>query len=137
MTFCSDWCVYEWKPRTDAGYLREKVFERDRRLYFLGHRCVAVYAHLRRLRGAARLHPAAEWNLGGRKSLWDSDHVILVVQAGWECDLSNMRTLRFELSWRPDTRFAVVLKNATLAQHHKRRALTLPWTLSNLQGAVN
>jgi hypothetical protein len=25
-TFCSDWCVHEWKLRTDPGYLRDQFF---------------------------------------------------------------------------------------------------------------
>jgi len=29
-TFCSPYCVDEWRLRTDPAYLREKVFERDR-----------------------------------------------------------------------------------------------------------
>ena len=29
-TFCSPYCVHEWKLRTQPGYLREQVFERDR-----------------------------------------------------------------------------------------------------------
>ena len=29
-TFCSDWCVEEWRLRSDPGYLRERVLERDR-----------------------------------------------------------------------------------------------------------
>src|ERR1700683_5743827 len=29
-TFCSEACVHEWKLRTDPGYLRERVFERDK-----------------------------------------------------------------------------------------------------------
>src|SRR5579863_10082778 len=29
-TFCSAWCVHEWRLRTDPGYLREQVFKRDR-----------------------------------------------------------------------------------------------------------
>src|SRR5215472_2095684 len=29
-TFCSEWCVNEWRLRTDPGYLRDQVFERDR-----------------------------------------------------------------------------------------------------------
>ena len=28
-----------------------------------------------------------------RKSLWDADHIVPVVEGGGECDLSNMRTL--------------------------------------------
>ena len=30
ITFCSEACVHEWKLRTDPGYLRAQVFERDR-----------------------------------------------------------------------------------------------------------
>ena len=93
-TFCSDWCVHEWKLRTDPGYLREKVFERDRGICALcGVDCVAAYVHFRKLRSTARRRAAVEWNLGSRKSLWDADHVIPVVEGGGECDLSNMRTL--------------------------------------------
>src|SRR4051794_29865902 len=29
-TFCGETCVHEWKLRTNPGYLRDKVFERDR-----------------------------------------------------------------------------------------------------------
>ena len=32
-----------------------------------------------------------EW--GGRKHLWDADHIVPVAEGGGECDLSNMRTL--------------------------------------------
>ena len=30
VTFCSDWCVHEWRLRSDPGYLREQVLKRDR-----------------------------------------------------------------------------------------------------------
>jgi len=30
VTFCSAWCVEEWRLRSDPGYIREKVLERDR-----------------------------------------------------------------------------------------------------------
>src|SRR5882757_1469999 len=29
-TFCSDYCVHEWKLRSQPGYLREHIFKRDR-----------------------------------------------------------------------------------------------------------
>jgi len=45
------------------------------------------------MRGAARAKANAEWGFRGRKSLWDADHVIPVIEGGGECDLSNMRTL--------------------------------------------
>ncbi len=95
-TFCSDWCVEEWRLRTDPGYLRERVLERDSGVCAgCGIDCVAAWLHLRRLRGAARLRAWAGWGLrsGSRKSLWDADHVVPVVEGGGECDLENIRTL--------------------------------------------
>jgi 5-methylcytosine-specific restriction enzyme A len=94
LTFCSEWCVEEWKLRSDPGHLREKVFQRDRGVCALcGLDCITELHRIKRLRGAARSKASAEWGLRGRKSIWDADHVIPVVEGGGECDLSNMRTL--------------------------------------------
>ncbi|MGE5646646.1 MAG: HNH endonuclease [Acidobacteriota bacterium] len=96
VTFCSDFCVHEWRLRTDPGYLRECVFERDRGVCAgCGIDTVAEFAHMRRLRGAARLARYLSWGLrpGSRKSLWDADHIVPVVEGGGECDLANLRTL--------------------------------------------
>jgi 5-methylcytosine-specific restriction enzyme A len=94
LTFCSDWCVEEWKLRTDPGYLREKVLERDRGLCSVcGIDCIAQLRHIKKLRGAARSRATAEWDLRGRKTLWDADHIVPVAEGGGQCDLSNMRTL--------------------------------------------
>ena len=93
-TFCSGWCVEEWKLRTDPGHLRARVLERDRGICAVCRLdCVAEFRHLKRLRGVARAKAAAEWNLKGRKTLWDADHIVPVAEGGGECDLSNMRTL--------------------------------------------
>jgi 5-methylcytosine-specific restriction endonuclease McrA len=95
-TFCSDFCVHEWRLRTDPGYLREKVLERDRGVCAqCGVDTVAEANHMKRLRGAARLAHFAAWGLrpGGRRSLWDADHIRPVVEGGGECDLDNLRTL--------------------------------------------
>jgi len=96
ITFCSDWCVEEWRLRSDPGYLREKVLARDRGICALCRvDCEAVWRNLRRLRGAARLKLLRDWGLkpGWRKSLWDADHIVPVVEGGGECDLENIRTL--------------------------------------------
>jgi 5-methylcytosine-specific restriction enzyme A len=90
-TFCSEFCVHEWKLRTDPGYLRDEVFRRDKGVCALcGVDCVAEYNHARR-------HPRAlaKWGLKPRqrKSLWDADHIVPVVEGGGECDLDNLRTL--------------------------------------------
>jgi 5-methylcytosine-specific restriction protein A len=93
-TFCSDWCVEEWKLRSNPGHLRERVLERDRGVCAqCGVDCIAEFHRIRKLRGAARLRAATEWRLGSRKSLWDADHITPVVYGGGECDLSNMQTL--------------------------------------------
>ena len=96
-TFCSDYCVHQHRLRTDPGYLRDQVFARD------GGVCqacsadtVAIYAALKRSRGAAR---AAGLSLYGmktitsRRSLWDADHILPVAEGGGQCDLDNLRTL--------------------------------------------
>jgi 5-methylcytosine-specific restriction endonuclease McrA len=94
-TFCSSWCVEEWRLRTDPGYLREKVFERDRGICACcGVDCIATWLHLKRLRGAARLKAFTDWGITrSRKSLWDADHITPVIEGGGECDLTNLRTL--------------------------------------------
>lgn len=95
-TFCSDWCVEEWKLRSDPGHLRDRVFARDRGVC---ERCgtdtVAAMTALKRSRGARRLELLAAWGLKrfSRKSLWDADHRVPVAEGGGECDLDNMRTL--------------------------------------------
>jgi len=93
-TFCSEWCVEEWKLRTDPGHLRDRVFQRDRGVCAgCGLDCVAQINHMKRLRGAARTKAWAGWGTRIRKSLWDADHIVPVAEGGGECDLSNMRTL--------------------------------------------
>jgi 5-methylcytosine-specific restriction endonuclease McrA len=95
-TFCSDWCVNEWKLRTNPGYLREQVFQRDRGVCAqCGLDCVAELYRLKRSRGARSLALWAQWSLKPRQraSLWDSDHIVPVVEGGGECNLSNIRTL--------------------------------------------
>src|SRR6185369_4856712 len=95
-TFCSDFCVHEWKLRTQPGYLREQVLHRDRGI------CACCYidtiAEARRLRyarGTNRESLLAHWGLRrrSRKSLWDADHIVPVIEGGGECDLENIRTL--------------------------------------------
>lgn len=96
-TFCSDYCVHQWRLRTDPGYLRDQVFARDHGCCALCHiDTVAAYSALKRARGAAR---AAGLRLYGlktiatRRSLWDADHIVPVAEGGGQCDLDNLRTL--------------------------------------------
>lgn len=95
-TFCSAWCVHEWKLRTDPGYLREQVFARDRGVCALCRVDTrAAYFELRRARGTHRAKLLERWGLKrmNRKTLWDADHIVPVAEGGGECDLENIRTL--------------------------------------------
>jgi 5-methylcytosine-specific restriction enzyme A len=95
-TFCSEWCVHEWKLRTDPGYLREQVFLRDRGVCAAcGVDTVAAWRDLKRSRGTHRLRVLEKWGLKklNRKTLWDADHIVPVIEGGGECDLDNIRTL--------------------------------------------
>jgi hypothetical protein len=95
-TFCSDWCVHEWRLRTDSGYLRERVQERDKGVCALcGVDTHAAYLDLKRARGMHKLKLLERWGLSriSRKTLWDADHIVPVAEGGGECDLENLRTL--------------------------------------------
>ena len=118
LTFCSEYCVEEWRLRTDPGFLREKAYARDRGVCVLcGVDADAAWRELRASRGVKRLHLLDHWGLKklNRKTLWDADHIVPVVEGGGECDLSNIRTLCLlchrkataELRFRTATRSAM------------------------------
>jgi 5-methylcytosine-specific restriction endonuclease McrA len=96
-TFCSDYCVHQWRLRTDPGYLRDQVFARDRgRCAACQIDSVAAYAALKRARGpvrAAGLRLYGMSSIASRRSLWDADHILPVAEGGGQCDLDNIRTL--------------------------------------------
>jgi 5-methylcytosine-specific restriction endonuclease McrA len=88
--------VHEWKLRTQPGYLREQVFLRDKGVCAVCR--VDTVRELRRLRysrGKNRLALMAHWGLRTRvrRSLWDADHIVPVIEGGGECDLENIQTL--------------------------------------------
>ncbi len=95
-TFCSDFCVREWKLRTQPAYLREQVLLRDNGICAnCGVDTVAEARRLRYSRGSKRQELLAHWGLRAptRKSLWDADHIVPVAEGGGECDLASLRTL--------------------------------------------
>ncbi len=113
-TFCSEWCVHEWKLRTDPGYLRDQVLARDKAV------CAScktdtreAWLRLKRARGERRADMLATWGMTklNRRSLWDADHIVPVVEGGGECDLSNLRTLCLRCH-----------RDATAALRERRRA---------------
>jgi 5-methylcytosine-specific restriction protein A len=95
-TFCSAWCVHEWRMRSNPGYLRDQVLLRDKGIC-AECRVDTIHAHhvLRRARGARKLELLSRWNMTrlNRRSLWDADHILPVAEGGGECDLENIRTL--------------------------------------------
>ncbi len=95
-TFCSEWCVNEWRLRSDPGYLRDQVLRRDQGICAICH-TDAIHAHrvLKRARGVRRMELLARWGFKRmtRRSLWDADHILPVAEGGGECDLANIRTL--------------------------------------------
>jgi 5-methylcytosine-specific restriction protein A len=96
VTFCSEWCVHEWRLRSDAGYLRAQVFERDQGVCAgCGLDTVAEWRRIKRIARARRAGLLRDWGLKSlrRSSLWDADHITPVAEGGGECDLSNIRTL--------------------------------------------
>lgn len=95
-TFCSEYCVHEWKLRTQPAYLREQVLLRDRGICSLCRvDTAAASRRLRSSRGKNRQALLKYWGLKERtrKSLWDADHILPVSEGGGECSLENLRTL--------------------------------------------
>ncbi len=95
-TFCSEYCVHEWKLRSQPAYLREQVFHRDKGLCAVcGVDTVSEQRRIRYARGARRQALLAYWGIAkhARKSLWDAHHLVPVAEGGGECDLDNLQTL--------------------------------------------
>jgi 5-methylcytosine-specific restriction endonuclease McrA len=95
-TFCSEFCVHEWKLRSQPAYLREQVLLRDKGICAdCGINTIAEARRVRYARGSPRTALLASWGLKARtrKSLWDADHIVPVAEGGGECDLDNIRTL--------------------------------------------
>lgn len=96
-TFCSAYCVHEWRLRSDPGYVRECVFARDGGIcQMCGTDTEAAKRALHRSRGRRRAELLAMWGLRSvrtRRSLWDADHLVPVAEGGGQCDLGNLRTL--------------------------------------------
>jgi len=95
-TFCSEYCVHEWKLRSQPGYLREQIFHRDLGICaHCGVDTVREHIRLKRARGDSRAALMRHWGFRKviRKSLWDADHILPVTEGGGECDLDNIRTL--------------------------------------------
>lgn len=96
-TFCSDFCVHQWRLRSDPGYLRDQVFARDKgRCAACAADTLSIFTALKRSRGVARqegLRIYGMRTITSRRSLWEADHIVPVAEGGGQCDLDNLRTL--------------------------------------------
>ena len=97
-TFCSDACVHEWRLRSSGTYLRECVFERDRGVCAIcrtntdtQRRAIMRLPFSRRMRELRALQASGVIHRG-RKSWWEADHILPVVEGG-DSNLENIRTL--------------------------------------------
>jgi 5-methylcytosine-specific restriction protein A len=97
-TFCSDACVHEWRLRSSTSYLRECVLERDRGICALcGLDTVKLRRRILRLSFGERMRElramiARGAFTRGRKTWWEADHIVAVVEGG-DSNLENIRTL--------------------------------------------
>ena len=115
-TFCSEWCVNEWKLRTQPGYVREQVLERDKGICAMcAIDCSAEMRKLKRCRTEKREAAWLAWGLKPRqrRTLWDADHILPVAEGGGECDLTNIRTLCLHCHRRVTAELRLRLRRAT------------------------
>jgi len=97
-TFCSDACVHEWRLRSSSSYLRECVFERDGGICAVcrvdthkQRRRIMRLPFSERMRALQALQKSGVIHKG-RKSWWEADHILPVVEGG-DSNLDNLRTL--------------------------------------------
>nr|BFD33471.1 hypothetical protein GTC16762_30900 [Pigmentibacter ruber] len=108
-SFCSDACVHEHKLRSDVGYMRKAVFERDNGVCSLCKRdCEQLrkdaleilksnyedaVKFLKDFGYPERRIKSFIKNKEKGFALWDADHIIPVTRGGGGCSLEGMRTL--------------------------------------------
>jgi len=94
-TFCSDACVHEWKLRTDPGYLRERVLQRDAGVCAkCGINTISLRRDMRRLDFAARRRFLKEWGLTerSRRAVRSREHAHAVFEMPQRSDSSAARS---------------------------------------------
>ena len=109
-TFFGDDCVHRWKIRTDPGYVRQQLLQRD---HGVCSRCGLDTLEVRQavdelireryrggydnLQGYAYGQLGRQWlhdqKLVNRKSFWEAHHEVAVVEGGGLCDLSGFATV--------------------------------------------
>lgn len=95
-TFCSPECAHIWNLRTNVGYVRQLVFDRDK-----GVCAICATDTITGTKLEYKLEPrwsslTGKVGIGSARNtghLWQADHIIPVVEGGGECGLENYRTL--------------------------------------------
>ncbi len=105
-TFCGDECADDWAVRNSPSLMRQRVFKRDRGVCAL---CGVDSAHLgktlqtewrwlklattdQQRKARAEFRREYRWFFA-RRTYWDADHIVPVVEGGGECSMANIRTL--------------------------------------------
>lgn len=84
-SFCCAPCIHEWKIRTNPGYVREQVAQRDRGV------CAACGLDTQTMSRDHQELKALGFPRDGHR--WEADHILPVSEGGGECGLDNYRTL--------------------------------------------
>lgn len=111
LTFCSKECVDAYQVKTNAGFMRGKVYERDKGICALCSRNTVaehkVWKDARpdpygTMQGAEYERAWTAWVAEGKRmgwsrsnsrNAWDADHIVPVCEGGGECSIDNIRTL--------------------------------------------
>jgi 5-methylcytosine-specific restriction enzyme A len=103
-TICSKECEHELKIRTNAKYLRECVFKRDKGICcecnidtkVIAKEALKIFNIEDRNEFLKKYNISSKRKIKKRKfggSLWDADHILAVKDGGGQCGLDNLRTL--------------------------------------------
>jgi len=102
-TFCGDACVHEHRIRSDPGYVRACLLERDHGVCrACGRDCIAWRSRVKpRIRGLAWekardiLRAEGLSYAHATRTRWDAARIVEVVEGGGGCGLDNFQTLCF------------------------------------------
>lgn len=133
-SFCSQPCIDEWSIRSDPGFARHKVYERDKGVCaFCKLDCLRLKRALSSRYGVSRTRFVHLWFLvtgrkatakfNGYRTLWETDHANPVSEGGGECGLDNLRTLCI---WCHNEVTAHLRKRLGRATRAKRRKAKKP-----------
>lgn len=105
-TFCSEGCVDDWASRHSPTLMRQRVFRRDNGMCalcgidttVLGKVLNMEWQRIKRAHTEQQRRERAEFRqryrwFFRRRTYWDADHIVPVVEGGGECTLANIRTL--------------------------------------------